>query len=658
MDGKPLILAPAGNRESFLAAIAAGTDAIYCGLKRFSARMEAKNFETASLAGLIRFAHQKKVEVYIAINTQIKDSEMAEAKHLLSALVNRWCPDALIVQDIGLIGLAEAAGYCGEVHLSTLANCSFPTALASARGLGNVKRVVLPRELSVDEIKRLSSICPRDLDLEVFVHGALCYGVSGRCYWSSYMGGKSGLRGRCVQPCRRVYTTGNENNRLFSCQDLSLDTLVKVLKEVPKVTTWKIEGRKKSPHYVYYTVQAYRMLRDEFQNPDSKKSALALLEMALGRQGTHYNFLPQRPRNPLEQGRDTGSGFQVGTVKGPSGKSFFSPKIDLLKGDALRVGCEDQPWHAVIHVRKFIPRNGRFFINIQSNRAPQKGTPVFLIDRREPALSERIAELANELEAFESPDLGKSNTRPTTQPNPSKNVKLDIKISSYDVLRLWPTSPVKNPVGIWLSEESLRHLNPNIAGKVWVWLPPVIWPDDEERVVKQIGAALESGAKQFVLNAPWQNAFFEGKHGVSIWAGPFCNIANHAAVTVLKGMGFSGAFISPELGREDVLGLPEKSCLPLGIVVGGNWPLCISRIAPESLAPGAPFYSPKGEGAWLAKDESNYWVFPNWAIDLTHEIDDLRRAGYRMMVTLKEPIPKQVKMKDRPGLWNWKHGLL
>ena len=108
----------------------------------------------------------------------------------------------------------------------------------------------------------MAAQCPDDLGLEVFVHGALCYAVSGRCYWSSYLGGKSGLRGRCVQPCRRFYHQKSQNGRFFSCYDLSIDVLVKVMLDIPAIHAWKIEGRKKGPHYVYYTTRAYQLLRD------------------------------------------------------------------------------------------------------------------------------------------------------------------------------------------------------------------------------------------------------------------------------------------------------------------------------------------------------------------------------------------------------------
>lgn len=618
--------------------------------------MEAKNFNGPELSRLVALAHEKKVAVYVAINSLIKASEVNDAAQLIWQLMGRNQPDALIVQDLAMIDIVKSVGYTGEIHLSTLANVTFPAALQIAASINGVRRVVLPRELSIDEIKMMAQACPPNVTLEAFIHGALCYAVSGRCYWSSYMGGKSGLRGRCVQPCRRVYRQEKVKQRYYSCQDLSLDTLIKVLKEVPQIKTWKIEGRKKSPHYVYYTVQAYRMLRDEWGDPSAKKAALALLEMALGRKGTHYNFLPQRPRNPLEQGRDTGSGFQLGTMKGSPSRPFFSPRIGILVGDTLRIGYEDQPWHTIVRIKKSIPRNGQFYVNTGKGKAPRKGTPVFLTDRREPALSEYISSLAAALNDVELPSDRPFHVSVSKAPAPIN--KRGGKTAALCVFRSLPKKLPAQTNGMWLSEKNLKFIENKTFQNLWVWLPPVIWPDREAIVCSQVKKASACGITHFVLNAPWQTAFFENAKSMTLWAGPFCNIANPGAIVVLKQMGFNGVFISPELGRDDVLLMPEFSALPLGIVVGGNWPLCISRIAPETLIPDAPFQSPKGEMAWLSRYEDGNWVFPNWSIDLSAEIAGLQKAGYRMLVTLREPVPAQVPMKDRPGLWNWTHDLM
>ena len=215
---KPEILAPAGDRASFLAALAGGADAVYMGLKHFSARMQADNFSTSELSRMVELANAEQRRVYVAFNTLVKTDDLPAAGRLLARLARDVRPHGIIIQDPGLIRLARDAGYEGGIFLSTLANLTHPKALLAARLLG-ADRVILPRELSIDEIRQTAEACPQGLELEIFVHGALCWCVSGRCYWSSYMGGKSGLRGRCVQPCRRVYNQRGHSGRVFSSHD-------------------------------------------------------------------------------------------------------------------------------------------------------------------------------------------------------------------------------------------------------------------------------------------------------------------------------------------------------------------------------------------------------------------------------------------------------
>ena len=390
-------MAPAGDKQGFLAALAAGADAVYCGLKHFSARMEATNFSMGELAALASLARDRGARTYVAMNTLLKPGDGEAALRLVDRLSRTVQPEALIVQDVGLLHLIRQAGFPGEVHLSTLANVSHAAALRTAADAG-ASRVVLPRELDVDEIRSLHDTRPQGLDLELFVHGALCHCVSGRCWWSSYLGGKSGLRGRCVQPCRRLYRLGGPKSkpvRAFSCMDLSLDVLTRPLLEMPGISAWKIEGRKKGPHYVFYTVSAYRLLRDEGGDPEARKAADDLLEQALGRPRTHSVFLPQRAFQPAEVGRETASGRFVGVIKrdgpkgaskghkgkkGPKGKQptggfLFSPRQPLAPGDLLRLGSEDDPAHRTLPVRRGVPKGGRMDIKPGRGAPPRPGMP-------------------------------------------------------------------------------------------------------------------------------------------------------------------------------------------------------------------------------------------------------------------------------------------
>jgi len=650
----PSIIAPAGNKDAFLAAIAAEADAIYCGLKHFSARMEATNFSLEELLPLVQLAHDKKISVYVALNSLLKDEDLDHAGKVVEQLDRQVKPDGIIIQDLSLLSLVKQTGYSGEIHLSTLANVSFKAALKFIRKKLNVHKVVLPRELNIDEIKAMATACPKGIDLEVFIHGALCYGVSGRCYWSSYLGGKSGLRGRCVQPCRRVYTQQEQSKRFFSCLDLSLDVLVKVLLDIPQVRAWKIEGRKKGSHYVFYAVTAYRMLRDQGSDPKMKKSALQLLHRALGRPGTHYHFLPQRPQNPVGLDRQTGSGFLVGSVKGTRKKPYLIPKEELLPGDVLRIGYQDEAWHGINRVGKHIPKRGRFFLKPFSKRGPDKGVPVFLTDRREKTLIDMLSTLEEELAIT----TGSKITPSAFNTKLSKRTRRQTASVDLYVYRSFSRTKSRIKTGLWLTESAAKNLPKAIVSGLWWWLPPVIWPEEEQKTNEWVKLVLKKGGRRFVLNAPWQMTFFHPSKGLTLWAGPFCNIANGLAVNILASLDFKGAIVSPELGQKDYLMLPKHSPLPLGIVVSGNWPLCISRVLPEKLVNENPFVSPKGETACIRKVESDYWVFPNWSLDLKAKQNELKRAGYSLFIHLIDPLPKKVKRKKRPGLWNWELDLL
>ena len=649
----PLILAPAGGRDAFLAALAAGADAVYCGLKQFSARMQAHNFSMGQLAALTRLAHLQGVKVYVAFNSIIKPDELAAAATCLKQLQDVVEADAVIFQDLALAQLARQTGFQGELHLSTLANFSFAGDFQGLNDQLGVSRFVLPRELTVDEMKAVAGACPPEAGLEVFIHGALCYAVSGRCYWSSYMGGKSGLRGRCVQPCRRRYVHGKQKQRFFSCMDLSIDVLVKVLLSIPQIKVWKIEGRKKGPHYVYNTVSAYRLLRDQGRDPQVKKEALALLNQSLGRRGSHYRFLTQRPYNPTASDGDTASGLKLGSIKGAHGSPYFLTREALYPGDVLRIGYEDDTYHGIQRVNKYVPRKGRFSLKFPQRRRAANGTGVFLIDRRPADMLEAMGRLEAELQALGQPPADRP---PITcrLPRPASRTAKMMEMNVYRQARI---RGARTPIGMWLSAEALKGLPRQMQAKVCWWLPPVVWPSQEARFRDLVRSLVKGGGRQFVLNQPWQRHLFRSSRGLKLWAGPFCNIANPLAVETAKKMGFAGVIVSPELGQEDYLQLARRSPLPLGMVLSGLWPVCVSRILPDQLKIDRPFSSPKGEQAWTHKSQHLTWVFPNWQLDLTQHRQRLHKAGYQLFVHLHEAVPKTIRLKKRPGLWNWRIGL-
>jgi len=696
----PQILSPAGDMQSFLAALSAGADAVYVGLKHFSARMQAANFSLTELASMKRLAERKEAKLYVAMNTLVKPGDMDAAGRLIDRLQRLVAPDALILQDLAMLTLARQVGFTGELHLSTLANVSHPAALVWLREKLGVDRVILPRELSIDEVKACAAACPQGLSLELFVHGALCYAVSGRCYWSSYLGGKSSLRGRCVQPCRRRYQRKGQAGRLFSCRDLSLDVLVKPLLDVPEIASWKIEGRKKGPHYVFYVTSAYRLLRDEGASPEARKQAQDWLKQALGRPGTHYHFLPQSKQPPVSLAEQTASGLLVARVPGgakamalaqeqaggkarPIGKSgkagksgksgksgkagpgskgraeelarpetfAIKPRMDLLPGDLLRVGYEDEPWHQMIKVPRRIPRGGSFDVRPQGKRLPKPGTDIFLVDRREPELARRIKDLEQELSAIKAPAKSSSSFSPRLPSPAAKRGRSRLS----QVYRRLPMGKVEGEAAVWLRPGMLREINRTLVPRLWWWLPPVIWPDEEAEWIKAVTQVVTSGGKRLVLNAPWQMSLVESlrRKSTELWAGPFCNLANPLALEELKRLGFSGAMVSPELAREDMLKLGRASPLPLGLVMEGLWPLCVSRTLAEEIKPGEPLFSPLGEVAWARLHGQNVWIYPGWPVNLTAQRPELEAAGYELFVRLNEPLPRNVRAERPDSTFNW-----
>ena len=251
------ILAPAGGYDSLVAAVRSGADAVYLGEKSFSARTSAKNFDDDELKKAVAYSHIHGVKVYVTINTLIFDDEFEQLKSAIISAAEADA-DALIVQNQGVARLARQIAPKLPLHAST--QMSVHTA-SGARALYEMgfKRVVLSREMSKDEIRKCAEI---PVELEVFVHGALCMSVSGQCYFSAMLGSRSGNRGACAQSCRLPFSVGkNKDGYALSLKDNSLISHISELEEIG-VTSAKIEGRMKRPEYVSAAVRACREQRD------------------------------------------------------------------------------------------------------------------------------------------------------------------------------------------------------------------------------------------------------------------------------------------------------------------------------------------------------------------------------------------------------------
>ena len=272
------LLAPAGSMEALRAAVQSGANAVYLGSGAFNARQGAKNFTIQALNEAVKYCHVRGVQVHLTLNTLVSDKETAEAATLIKQAAISGV-DAFIVQDLGIINLCKEVAPNVPIHGSTQMTIhSLPGVLLCAAW--GMSRVVLSRELSREEIRYICANSP--IEIEIFAHGALCMSYSGQCYLSAAIGGRSGNRGRCAQPCRQSYGYGRyQHQHPLSLKD---NCLVQYLRELEDmgVASLKLEGRMKRPEYVAAVTQTYRRALDENR---VTRPMLETLRKAFNRQG-------------------------------------------------------------------------------------------------------------------------------------------------------------------------------------------------------------------------------------------------------------------------------------------------------------------------------------------------------------------------------------
>jgi putative protease len=282
------VLSPAGSPEAVIAAVCGGADAIYLGYGDFNARRNAKNFTRQELEESISYCHLRDCKVYLTLNTLVTDRELPAAVQLAGDAASLGV-DAVLVQDLGLLRALRRQIPELSLHASTQMTLHSLDGVKQAADLG-LTRVVLSRELSRDAIEEICAHSP--IEIEVFVHGALCMCYSGQCFFSSVIGGRSGNRGLCAQPCRLPYGwNGKADKYPLSLRDMSLAHHLSKLQEMG-VACIKIEGRMKRPEYVYIITSIYSAALREGRAPTAEE--LSQLEAAFSRQGFTDGYFQDR----------------------------------------------------------------------------------------------------------------------------------------------------------------------------------------------------------------------------------------------------------------------------------------------------------------------------------------------------------------------------
>lgn len=332
------LLAPAGNRKNFMAALEAGANAIYLGGKAFNARAKASNFSLEELKELIKIAHMLNVAVYVTVNIIIADNEIKELEEYLRQL-DEIGVDAIIVQDLAVLQIARRVAKRMEIHGSTQMTA---TNLATVNYLyeQGMTRVVLSRELSLEEIKY---ICQNTkAEIEVFIHGALCICYSGQCLMSSFIGGRSGNRGACAQPCRLPYELVDENgniitkkeeNYIMSPKDLNYAEYIDELREAG-VVSLKVEGRMKKVSYVREVIGAYRKIIDQ---SGRKAENIRQLESGFNRGFSTDYLLDDIGRKMMTISAPNNQGKEIGQARNKGNEYILTLEQKLAEGDLVKI---------------------------------------------------------------------------------------------------------------------------------------------------------------------------------------------------------------------------------------------------------------------------------------------------------------------------------
>jgi len=344
----PEILAPAGSMEALWAGLNSGADAVYLGGKEFSARQYAANFDLEEIKEAIRYAHGRAARLYVTVNTLLDNQELTRAVDYLYFLLQTGV-DAVIIQDLGLLRLATMVLPELEVHASTQMTTHNTEGVLFLKAAG-VKRVVLARELSLADIRHIGE--QSGMELEVFVHGALCLAYSGQCLMSSMIGGRSGNRGRCAQPCRLPYTLTDREGKpvgdlvdchLLSTRDLNTLALLPDLVQAG-ISSFKFEGRMKRPEYVATVIGIYRQALDRLMaEPEGWRDLPAEqrdLAQIFNRDFTTGYFLANQGIEMMSYGRPNNRGLYLGRVI-RTNRSYQTATIkleqDLHTGDGIEV---------------------------------------------------------------------------------------------------------------------------------------------------------------------------------------------------------------------------------------------------------------------------------------------------------------------------------
>ncbi len=352
-EKRPEILAPVGHIDAFYAAIKAGCDALYLGGLDFGARDYAKNFDHDTLIQIVRYAHLRNVRVYYTLNTLIKDIEYKKLDTELKFL-DTLCLDGLIIQDLGVFEYIRKNYPTFILHGSTQLNIHNVEDARFFYELG-FERVVLARECQLGDVEAICSQVP--IEVETFVHGALCYAFSGQCFMSSFYGGRSGNRGKCAGPCRLPFTVDNADGYFLSMKDqMTLSILPQLI--LAGIDSFKIEGRMKNADYVFHATRLYRKYRElaltcihenRVHEYSVEQKDINLLKVIYNRGDFTQGYYYAQPSSQISIEHPKHLGLKVGSARLEKQSLTLTLHEPLTKGDVLEWHVPTEYMHKAEH---------------------------------------------------------------------------------------------------------------------------------------------------------------------------------------------------------------------------------------------------------------------------------------------------------------------
>lgn len=586
------LLAPAGSMEALRAAVCNGADAVYLGADTFNARINARNFSAADLQEAVVYCHVRGVKVHLTLNTLVLDREMPRAAELIR-LAASYGVDAFIVQDLGVVSLCRQLAPDVPIHASTQMSIHSLEGVMEAAALG-CSRVVLARELPAEEIAHICKKSP--VEIEVFVHGALCMCYSGQCYLSSVIGRRSGNRGQCAQPCRLPYGYGRfESTRYpLSLKDNCLAGELDELRRMG-VASIKIEGRMKRPEYVAIVTRAYRTV---LNGGKLMPSDLQELETAFSRQGFTDGYFRGQTGSDMfgrrQEGEDTADLFASARATYEQGEPqrigvrFYAM---IRRGEPAQLAVED-PDGNLCRTRGPVPEQAVYRSltpqDLEQQLKKTGGTPYLCTAVRSsldpdlmlPASAinamrrDVIAELTAKrgraaparLNAYDEPPRYDGIAG---EPQLTIAVRTAGQITSR-MLSMKPTV-LYVPLSELAEHPDLRQ-RVSVETQLAAILPRVIWSGELAPVARQLRTVYEMGVRQ-VLAGNLGQLHIARAAGFAVRGDFGLNIVNSRAMRYLREQGLDSQLLSFELTLPQIRDISKA--VPAELLIYGRLPLML-----------------------------------------------------------------------------------